>query len=432
MEKEYLEVYYIVDYSLDNKVNSSKKNFNSKKGINETVYSNTFKIEEKEYNYDIYHQTINKNKNLNLEFEIEGDTYINNIIKLNDKINFIFDLELKQQKKFMWVLPSEGNERKSNLSEIDKLILFKRYIETDKKNFEDETYKSLVKKGLSLFEKNKNFHFLLILFCISKKDKELSKSIINKFDLNIKTEEKSNIQDSDNEIKEFMNLINENSFTDLDLIQKRKFYAFLLYYKALYLQTNEQNEFIKNLYLNEENKDILFYILNKYNYLFKEHLNLENDIIKDLIQNSNSLKMIKTNLFYIKDILLYLENITMILDKFKDIRIYNEFLVIDKEIVKGNKYEIEKICNYINEISNYQNNNKVKIINFKYDFWYEYINDEKLNIPNKINAQYLFSLRKCLNNFINLDNIKIFNEKWDNIFPSKLKIKDWKITSFSY
>ena len=437
-ENNNIKIYFILDYPLGTERKECKDNYNFN-GVNslKIIDSGTLiKNEENKCEYDVFCvslQSSSYKQELQINYYI--DNKFNNIVlKIPRKNNYIFvfdDIIVKNDKlKYIPIL-YYFKERKfsSFISEIDKLIIFKRAL---KKNNEEKIYSQLIEEGLLLFNKNKNFYFLLNLFCMSQGQTK-SKKIINMFYKSIKIGEKSLLHSEEILfIKNHMEKVEGNIsfYIDFNACPKEIFYAFFIYYKILFCP-NDINNYIDKLYNNNELKIVLLNILREYNEYLSKKLSLTPKIIKDLVLNSlNDFESFSNSLKYIKDILLYLEIITNNIDKiYKNFYFNNKVLYITEDIIKLNKYEIEKICLYINKIIEYQKKNKAKFVFFNSSFWINYINDLEFKKPNLKNIHSLFFLRDCIYQILNLDllfyddnqyNYRLFLEKNLHIFIKKI------------
>ena len=165
-------------------------------------------------------------------------------------------------------------------------------------------------------------------------------------------------------------------------------------------------------------KKTLLIILKDYNYFLSKNLALTPQIIKDLIINSlNDFESFSKSLGYIKDILLYLEIIVNNIDQIHNISfLNNKTLIIDDNIIKGNKFEIETLCSYINKITEYQNNKKAKFVCFSNSFWNYYFQNKEIYNINLNSIYNLFQLRNCFEQYFKLKNILNENLEWDKNF----------------
>ena len=349
---------------------------------------------------------------------------------------FIFDIIVKAYNEnyincgFKLEIWDKYKERNyiSFLTEIDKLIIFKKALK--KNNIEKIQHHQLIEDGLLLFNKNnKNYIFLLNLFCISQEQK-ISTKIINMFYQSISLGKRSLFdKEESNIIKNYMEKLEKNIsfYIDFNICSKETVYAFLIYYKILYC-SNDINNYINKLYDNNELKTILLNILREYSEILCKYLSLTPQVITDLaIKSLNNFDFegFSISLKYIKDILLYLEIITNNIDKIYQIYyLTNKTLIINGDTIKINKHEIEQICSYINKITEYQKNKETKFICFNRFFWDIYINDSKCRIINKKNINDLFLLRNCMNHFLNLNLLLNENKEWDLNFPFDLEIND--------
>ena len=441
-KKYYKEkIYFILDYPIGTKRNEYPDYYESK-GIIEmkTIYKGIISDKGHSCEYDVFCITLKSTYN---KFELKTN------ILIDDKINdifikipnenyyiFIFDIIVKAYNEnyincgFKLKIWDKYKERNyiSFLTEIDKLIIFKKALK--KNNIEKIQHHQLIEDGLLLFNKNnKNYIFLLNLFCISQEQK-ISTKIINMFYQSISLGKRSLFdKEESNIIKNYMEKLEKNIsfYIDFNICSKETVYAFLIYYKILYC-SNDINNYINKLYDNNELKTILLNILREYSEILCKYLSLTPQVITDLaIKSLNNFDFegFSISLKYIKDILLYLEIITNNIDKIYQIYyLTNKTLIINGDTIKINKHEIEQICSYINKITEYQKNKETKFICFNRFFWDIYINDSKCRIINKKNINDLFLLRNCMNHFLNLNLLLNENKEWDLNFPFDLEIND--------
>lgn len=399
------ELFFILEYSNPNQCNVNlkvEKSFLKIKykdsNIIEPKYSGSI---ENIVKYDVFQITLEPNeKEQDLIFEYESKNYIINLKSYSDPITFIFDMEIKEfeynkikQKNLT------GKIYPNKINKLDKLIIFKRIAK------ELECEEILIKQSLLHYKEN-NFHYLLNMFCISDIP-NISIVIINHFYSKTQIGSPSSLEDEEKDIiKNHMKRVeNElDKYMNLDSLSKEKFYSFLIYYKILYTK-NEINSFIEKLFNDEDKKKILLGILKEYNKILSTKLYLKLDIIEDLIKNYvNEYETLKIILKYVYDIECYLKIINDNINKIYEFPNFKEPIKIDNNFRKG-RNEIEKICEYIENINNFQLKKSQRFVDFDIEFWNIYTKDQELKRPNKINIQKLLSLFKCLNQYLRLNQI---------------------------
>jgi len=372
-------------------------------------------IKKEKIQYDVFKVLIESNEDereLYLYFEYNNKKY-EIFLKIGEnKIYFIFDMEIKEYEysKYLKKINYTGHKFLHQISKLDKLINFKKIIK--KINYE-EKQEILIKQSL-IYSKEKSYHFLLNLFCKSK-DLKTRIEIINYFYNNISLGEPSLFEDEEKDtIKDYMDKVekNPNLFINFESLSKVKFYSFIIYYKILYSK-NEIYSYIEKLYNDKEYRNILFEILKEYNNHLSKYLNLKIDIIEDLIKNTaNEYETLKAYLKYVSNIEYYLKIINDNIEKIYEFYNFKNQITIPNNILKG-RNEIEKICEYINNINNFQLKKSQNFVKFDEQFWYIYLNEKELKRPNKNNIQKLLLLHKCLLQYFRLNDVN--SEKCNSI-----------------
>ena len=365
-------------------------------------------IIQKQIKYDVFKVLIEskeEEKELNLYFEYDRKQKYKIFLKINENTIFFFDMEIEEYKSKIRKYYT-GNKYIHKISNIDRLIIFKKTL----KKIKDEQKQELLIKQSLLYNKEKNYYFLLNLFCINK-DSKTSIEIINCFYNNITIGEPSLLEDEEKDtIKDHMDKVekNPNSYINFESLSKVKFYSFIIYYKILYSK-NELNSYIEKLYNDKETRNILIEILKEYIYYLSSNLNLKIDIIEYIIKNTaNEYETLIVYLKYIKNIEYYLKIINDNIDKIYEFTNCKNQIIISNDIQKG-RNEIEKICEYIENINNFQLEKSQNFISFDEKFWMIYLNEKELYRPNKNNIKKLFLLHKCLLQCFRLNNINFEN-----------------------
>ena len=408
------ELFFILDYPANNLEEPESKDWKEKLSILPILkLKNKIDINKVDsgiiknvIKFDVLKILIETNENeaeLNLYFEYDRKNYEINLNNDKSNIYFIFDM-IKECKNIL----VKNNKYKNYISELDKLIIFKRVI---KKINCDE--KLLINQSL-FYNKAKSYQYLLNLFCISKNPK-IGADIINLFYNKINIGFPSLLEDEEKDsIKDHMDRVEKTPdlYIDFNSLSKEKFYSFIIYYKILYSK-NEVNSFIEELYNDKDNKNILFGILKEYNNFLSTNLNIRIDIIEDLIKNTaNEYETLKIYLKYINNIEYYVKIINDNINKIYEFLNFRNQIIVPNNILKG-RNEIEKICEYIENINNFQIKKSQNFVIFDEYFWYIFSKEQELKRPNKNNIQKLLLLHNCLLQCFRLNNIKI--EKSDSI-----------------
>ena len=400
--------YQVNDYCEESESKVWKQNllfFKDKKINISKIDYGIIKKEQIKIKYDVFKVLLESKedeKELNLQFEYDSKKY-EIFLKNNENTVFCFQIEIKEFKDLKIFKYSTGNKYTSHINNLDKFIIFKRAIK--KINYE-EKQELLIKQSSSLYNKEKSYHFLLTLFYTSK-NKKTSLEIINSFYNNIEIGESSSFEDEEKDtIKDHMDKVEKdpNSYIDFESLSKVKFFSFIIYYKILYSK-NEINEYIEKLYNDKDNRKILFEILKEYNKYLSENLNLKIDIIEDLIKNTaNEYETFNIYLKYVNNIEYYFKIINGNIDKISEFSNSKNQIIIPDDIHKG-RNEIEKICEYISNINNFQLKQSQHFVIINEKFWLIYSNKEELKRPNKNNIQKLLLLYKCLLQYLGLKDI---------------------------
>lgn len=245
-ERKVKKIYFIFDYPCDSSPEydeNSKKNKEQKyvvEEIDSSVINNkdNNEIYSKEYwcKYKVFRVTILlddnpasftiyfKNNNVSEHFQI------NLAINQNQNKNiFLFNISVKEKTyKFF----SKEMSFKSFLSDIDKLIIFKRALK--KKEIFDEmtlkNFENLVDDGFSILPKDRvsRFYFLLVLFSIKKDDCKIIEKIIEQcqfYSFGLR-KPKINIEDEDEKIKSEIDKADIDLFINNDKF-RQKYLKFL-------------------------------------------------------------------------------------------------------------------------------------------------------------------------------------------------------------
>ena len=220
------ECFFILDYPANKHCDKPEV-----KGLKENIpflkdKINISKIDSgiiKEIKYDVFKVSIESNedeKELYLHFKYDQKQKYEILLKINGNIIFFFDMEIEEYKYKIYHII---NKYKHNIFNLDRLIIFKRAIK--KINYEQKQ-ELLIKQSL-LYNKEKTYHFLLNLFCISK-DSKANKEIINCFYNNITMGNPSLLEDEEKDtIKDHMDKVEKNpdSYIDFESLSKVHFYV---------------------------------------------------------------------------------------------------------------------------------------------------------------------------------------------------------------
>ena len=425
------EIFFIILYQRKQKESKNDLVFSKKSDIipiNILIHENE---EGKEDKKSYFYKKVFKFKNIqdtsskktikyNLDFNIGKDNYI---VSFENKDNsFIYDVELKKGNKFLQNIAKENINQKV-IEYYDKLDIF---LETLKKNKEEDKIDRLFEETIELYSKKKDFSFLISLFVQIYNKKSLCSLLIDKFyDMNIKLTENEKSTDNLDRNKNleqynsyFSQLISEsdNLIKDYDPI---KFNAIILCYLNYYDYKNFLI-YMKKLYT--ENWEVLYEILVIYFVHFLKPIEQNFDFFVKFISHiilKRDFSHFKIGLNFIIDT----ETFISVIEKTKE-EIINKYAKNDfKPITLKASLTLKKedkikemdelIIPAIDKIINFSKKQKVLLIYFSSNYWINLL--KNFNEPNPESIDICFKLREIFIKYNNLVNDLFKNEKKNDI-----------------
>ena len=401
-KKESKEVYFLIidkenkDFHNKGNKNSPKCIFTKKndKGDNIKIFKYTVEKEKKENSVEL--EFINKdNEKFIVTFDIKEST-------------FVYNLDFKKDRNFY-------KSKKIIEQNIENYEKMNYYIESLNESKEENKLNILFNDSINIYSKKPRFEFLVNIFIHVYNDENLCSKLLSEFDKNYTKEEQKNSifpENLEKYLKNFNdiceNIVNFNSLNPIS------FYGIIF----CYLNNINKEKFIemfKKLY--EKDKKILFHILSKCKFYFKNQINMEINYLNELIDFSTSLQYeeFKENvIFYLRGINTFLKVIDnnkekiSIIDKFHPI----EFPKIELE----SQANINEIIELINEIIEFSEEKKVLVVYFTNDFWDEMLKHcssfNKDDIEKKRNnIEECFNLREKFVKYYKLVQLLYKNKK---------------------
>ena len=397
-KKESKEVYFLIidkennDFHNPENKNSPKCIFTKEnnKGDNIKIFKYSVVEKEKKKN-SVEPVFINKdNEKFIVNFDIKEST-------------FVYNLDFKKDRNFY-------KSKKIIEQNIENYEKMNYYIESLNESKEENKLNILFNDSINIYSKKPRFEFLVNIFIHVYNDENLCSKLLSEFDKNYTKEEQKNSifpENLEKYLKNFNdiceNIVNFNS-------SKLRFYGIIF----CYLNNVNKEKFIemfKKIY--EKDKKILFHILSKYKYYFKNEINMEINYLNELIDFSTSLEYeeFKENvIFYLRGINTFLK----VIDNNKEkISIIEKFHPIEfPKIELESQANINEIIELINEIIEFSEEKKVLVVYFTNDFWDEMLKHcssfNKDNIEKKRNnIEECFNLREKFVNYYKLVQLKV-------------------------
>jgi hypothetical protein len=270
---------------------SEKIQFNSPENLSHELL-NSKKIKKGSDNYSLYifyvkSEIEKEKKSLEIKFELNDKNYKLSL-KIKSKITFDFKPKLELEN---WIWKNKEIPQ-TDISYKDKLIVFYEALTNQNKiSYE----KNLFHEAIDTFEGNKTLQYFLLLFahcdtndiyklfCLFPKDiKDINENY------NFK-ESKKNFEEIYKKKNEYFNIIEKEKNNNKKKEPKEKieiiYYLAIIYYFLIIEDKEKSSEIIKDLY--NENKGILFEILEKYSSIFKKFNIVDKDLLNELLSDSN-------------------------------------------------------------------------------------------------------------------------------------------------
>ena len=348
-----------------------------------SVYINSMEIEPKELKKEDQDPKSKKyNATINLRFN--RTTFPGLIIFSSEKNNFLYDFEFKQY--IGWGRTYDPPPH-LNLSKLEQLKLFIKYMESLKKKQDDQIYKDLiVDSQSSTFGKKIYLDFFLEIFksCYSQKEVNL---LLKSFKLeNILLPEKFFYKD----YVTILNLIEKNPKIIIQYCSEKEkkesyyliFYTLLFFTRFVY-EREKATEMLekKNLW------EYLIQILPD-NFKFFPNLKISDELINQMFEQKLSVKIINDILSYCGSIEKILVLINAKIDAISKCCLEEKTVILMSTFENPKKTDnLENIIKEIEKIIMYEMNNEKKFLSFDEQFWKIYVqfNDDlkKLFMINK-------------------------------------------------
>ena len=329
---------------------------------------------------------------IEIKFKLNKQSYVIKI-KSQEIVSFVFKPTLEKDNYFM------NSKIEQDIVDFkDKFIGFYKALDSSNKlKYED----ILIKEGIKTFKFEATFNYFILLFSYCYKDNRLIKELFSAFKPEMRhaivDKVFINLKETIEDIyKNKQNILNNTPY--IDDTEKNIFYFSLLYYFLRMDDKNKLSQITKELY--EKERNILFQILKKYSSFFQSFKLVNKELLNELISDSkgSNFNDIKNSLAYEKDVVAILEvlsdNKNIIYNCMKE---SNEVVNISEFVEQKKNDNIEKICNLITSLIEFQEEKECFFIDFREEFWKFYVNSL---IENDLeNIEKLIKLRECLKNY---------------------------------
>ena len=399
-KKKSVMIYLLIFYELDKKeLKNDKITFNDENS-NDIFSEKTEKETKNSYKVVIEHnlKSPRKKKKYEINFAIEKNNYI--IIFEYNGNHFIYDLELNITKTFLNI-KTKINQNNNN---TEKFNIFHESL----KNLNKENlYTQLYEDTINIYAQFPKFDFLINIFLKIYKNKEFCPKLLEEFKKfndkitnSIKDKNYNNIN-----YEQYLNDYNKDFEDIVDNSEKivssygynpTYFYGLILCYLKHY--NKEYFEKLLNK-LSQNSKSVVFEILQIYNHIFKNNINLENDLLIEMVgysaeQNKENFELFNDKgLFYLNNVNIFMKAMNANKEKIILIKDFKPILINNFENYKN--IDIKSFQEDFNNIMIFSESQKKLLVAFFNVFWenlgklYENSTQENIVICKSLRENFL-------------------------------------------